>query len=223
MIVFSLLFAEALLFETESAKAGPSPRLTGLSDTIGDEKMDDVIADFTLTAVNECLSSNESEVSAAADQALMPPPDATYLQMKQHLRPSLASLGVFDVVVPEESSQVAPESASDELDLSGIDDSELVNEYIRTPEEVEAQEEIWMALNGEYMVELEAKQKRRAEEEQEKNRRGERRKRKVTRRPQPSYSANTPGINLQLAFYVYHNVCRAPARWSWHHRTSRRW
>ena len=47
--------------------------------------MDEVIADFTLTAVNECLSSNESEASAAADQALMPPPDATYLQMKQHL------------------------------------------------------------------------------------------------------------------------------------------
>ena len=46
--------------------------------------MDEVIADFTLTAVNECLSSNESEASAAADQALMPPPDATYLQMKQH-------------------------------------------------------------------------------------------------------------------------------------------
>ena len=63
-------------------------------------------------------------------------------------------MGVFDVVVPEESSQVAPESASDELDLSGIDDSELVDKYIRTPEEVEAQEEIWMALNGEYTVEL---------------------------------------------------------------------
>ena len=69
--------------------------------------------------------------------------------------PSLASLGVFDVAVPEDANQSAQESASDELDLSGIDDSELDNEYIRTPEEVEAQAEIWMALNGEYMVELE--------------------------------------------------------------------
>jgi hypothetical protein len=63
-------------------------------------------------------------------------------------------LGVFDIGVPEESSQSAPESTSDELDLSGIDDLELVSEYIRTPEEVDAQEEIWMALNGEFMIEL---------------------------------------------------------------------
>jgi len=60
-----------------------------------DDKVDEVIAGFTLTTVDEFLSSNKSEASAAADLALIPPPDATYLQMKQHPRPSIATFLSF--------------------------------------------------------------------------------------------------------------------------------
>ena len=51
--------------------------------SVGEAEVDDVIADFTLTAVNECINPGEKAVT---DQALMPPPDAaTYLQMRDHL------------------------------------------------------------------------------------------------------------------------------------------
>jgi hypothetical protein len=80
--VFSL-FVEGLLFDKQSAEAGSS--WTGLSSSVGHDEVDEVIAGFTLTAVTECLSSIESEPSAAADQGFMPPPDATFLQLKQNL------------------------------------------------------------------------------------------------------------------------------------------
>lgn len=109
--------------------------------------------------------------------------------------PSLASLGIFAPSEKEETPQVeaAPVDESGELDMEGLSDTEL-DGYIKSAEEVKITSEMWMELNGEFMKELEARQKRKAEEEQEKIRRGEKRKRKVTRRQQPSYAANTPGI-----------------------------
>lgn len=63
-------------------------------------EVDDVIADINLKAVKECLTPSEAAVvdsssiaislSTAPDQTqdesiLMPPPDATYLQLRHHL------------------------------------------------------------------------------------------------------------------------------------------
>ena len=62
-------------------------------------------------------------------------------------------MGIFSNLETQEEPSLDP--ISGELDLEGIDDVEIDREYLRTPEEVEAQEEIWMAINGEFMVELE--------------------------------------------------------------------
>ncbi len=82
----------------DSPAAGPS-RLS-ISSTFGDTEVDEVITDMTLTAVKECLTSSEAAaVDAAAstlpsatsphpatdESLLMPPPDATYLQLRHHL------------------------------------------------------------------------------------------------------------------------------------------
>lgn len=47
---------------------------------------------------------------------------------------------------------------SGELDLEGIEDSEM-DSYIRTEYEVKITSDMWMALNGEFMKELEGKDK----------------------------------------------------------------
>lgn len=65
--------------------------MAGLSGTTQDADVDDVIADFTLSAVKECLTPAEAAVVDKAsmpvtdESILMPPPDATYLQLRQHL------------------------------------------------------------------------------------------------------------------------------------------
>jgi hypothetical protein len=45
---------------------------------------------------------------------------------------------------------------SGELDLEGIDDSEM-DSYIKTEDEAKMTTDMWMALNGEFMKELEGK------------------------------------------------------------------
>jgi hypothetical protein len=47
---------------------------------------------------------------------------------------------------------------SGELDLEGIDDSEM-DSYIKTEDEAKMTTDMWMALNGEFMKELEGKDK----------------------------------------------------------------
>lgn len=146
---------------------------------------------MTLSAVKECLTPSEAAAVDAAtnsltvtspgrpmkdESVLMPPPDATYLQLRHHLSrtddikfimckqlltlvfigPSLASMGIFSSSVekeePSKKDIVAVDSG--ELDLAGIDDAEL-DGYIKTEDEAKMTADMWMALNGEFMKELE--------------------------------------------------------------------
>ena len=63
-----------------------------------DPEVDEVIADMTMTAVKECLTPTEvaaveanslptaSTITPGTDESiLMPPPGATYLQLRHHL------------------------------------------------------------------------------------------------------------------------------------------
>lgn len=81
----------------DSPTAGPSKAI--LAGESQDTEVEDVIADETLKAVKECLTPSEAAaVDAAAsslppassdpvtdESVLMPPPDATYLQLRHHL------------------------------------------------------------------------------------------------------------------------------------------
>ncbi len=147
-----------------------------------------------MTAVKECLTPTEaaavdanslptaSTTTQGTDESiLMPPPDATYLQLRHHLSkfspylfqhlllsvrinwfharhlgPSLASLGIFSGSVEKEDSNkqdIAPVD-SGELDLEGIDETEM-DSYIKSEAEAKMTTDMWMALNGEFMIELE--------------------------------------------------------------------
>lgn len=73
----------------------------GLGST-NDVDLDDAIADVTLSAVKECLDEREGAAVEAAtkmsaspprksrklsDSELMPPPNSTFLQLREHLSP----------------------------------------------------------------------------------------------------------------------------------------
>lgn len=183
-------------FISEALQQPDSPALStsGVSSPSADPEVDDVIADITMTAVKECLTPTEVAAveanslptagttdTAADESVLMPPPGATYLQLRHHLSmrkryifiykcfylytihtysgPSLASLGIFSGSgEKEEINKEEVTSDSGELDLEGIDDSEM-DTYIKTADEAKMTSDMWMALNGEFMIELEGARK----------------------------------------------------------------
>lgn len=108
------------------------------------------------------------------ESILMPPPDGyvpsttSLPQYRWHvfflwttltldfLGPSLASMGIFSSTIEKEEpskKDIVPVD-SGELDLAGIDDAEL-DGYIKNEDEAKMTENMWMALNGEFMKELE--------------------------------------------------------------------
>jgi hypothetical protein len=87
-------------FITEALAVPDSP-IAGSSRTSSpstDPEVEDVIADMTMTAVKECLTPTEAAAvdanslptarkttSDTDESILMPPPGATYLQLRHHL------------------------------------------------------------------------------------------------------------------------------------------
>lgn len=64
-------------------------------------------------------------------------------------------MGIFSPTIEkEEPVKEDPSTDTGELDLVGLDDSEL-DGYIKTEEEAKMTRDMWMALNGEFMKELE--------------------------------------------------------------------
>ena len=178
-------------------EAGSCP----VAKDIEQEQVEQFITEETLGVIQECLiqgkevpvKSTNSEMPGAV---LRPPPDSTYLQLRQHLRPTMASLGISDSTAVVNSKKVEMEATNqsegkEELDLTGIDDEEI-DSYLLTDAEASAKASMWMTLNGDFLKELEKKRKRKEEEEEEKLRRGKRRKIKHNRKPRQSYNANTP-------------------------------
>ena len=65
-------------------------------------------------------------------------------------------MGIFSGSVDKEDpnkQDIAPVD-SGELDLEGIDESEM-DSYIKSEAEAKMTTDMWMALNGEFMIELE--------------------------------------------------------------------
>lgn len=98
--VLNKTFDIVFCFVSEALQQPVSPAscTSGISSPSADPEVDDVIADMTMTAVKECLTPTEvAAVEAntlptagttdpgADESALMPPPGATYLQLRHHL------------------------------------------------------------------------------------------------------------------------------------------
>lgn len=65
-------------------------------------------------------------------------------------------MGIFSSTIEKEEpskKDIVPVD-SGELDLAGVDDAEL-DGYIKNEDEAKMTEDMWMALNGEFMKELE--------------------------------------------------------------------
>ncbi|XP_036212851.2 transcription factor IIIB 90 kDa subunit [Bactrocera oleae] len=158
-------------------------RLTGgLGDVGTDTNFEDVesanfIEESNLEAIKECLAD-------APD--VMGPQKAEKIVLSG-LKPDIESM-----CRPAPSELLEVEKAKDndvmeDLDLEGLDDEEI-NNYILTHEEAEYKNNMWNALNAEYLKEMREKEERLAKEREEGK--PEKKKRRPRRKPiGPSTSA----------------------------------
>lgn len=158
-------------------------KTTGQQSSREDQVTDAFIADRTISVIQQCMQQ-------------VPDQNLTYLQLQEHLRPSLHSLGISDAQQAQRSKDDQPQKNMDELqdgelDLTGIDDHEI-DGYLQSEEQVALKTKQWMESNAEFVTQQEQKEKRKAEEAEEKLRKGGG-KSKSNRKHKQSNNASTPG------------------------------
>ncbi|XP_063958999.1 transcription factor IIIB 90 kDa subunit-like [Lytechinus pictus] len=113
------------------------------------------------------------------------------------LRPSALSLGLESIIkeaaIPEEKS---PENDDGELDLTGINDREI-DAFILSEKEVTIKTNLWMKENGEYMKQMEEKEKRLQKEREEQGLKPDQPKKKRKSTKRPPIQANTAGEAIE--------------------------
>ncbi|KAK0395108.1 hypothetical protein QR680_001121 [Steinernema hermaphroditum] len=129
--------------------------------------------------IYQCSIEEEGGTSTSSSTTSLGDPnsDATYA------RPSTYTLGLHkmvDNIQSPEGSEGFEEDDDGELNLEGIDDSEIET-YLLTEKESKLKEKYWMKMNGEHMAQME-KRKREREEEKLKKEDGPKPKRKVARK-----------------------------------------
>uniref|UniRef100_A0A034WCB4 B-related factor 1 n=1 Tax=Bactrocera dorsalis TaxID=27457 RepID=A0A034WCB4_BACDO len=158
-------------------------RLTGgLGDIGTDSNFEEVesanfIEESNLEAIKECLAGTPDVMG----------PQKTEKIVLSGLKPDIESMCR---PAPSELLEVEKAKENDvmeDLDLEGLDDEEI-NNYILTHEEAEYKNNMWNALNAEYLKEMREKEERLAKEREEGK--PEKKKRRPRRKPiGPSTSA----------------------------------
>ncbi|XP_039949694.1 transcription factor IIIB 90 kDa subunit [Bactrocera neohumeralis] len=158
-------------------------RLTGgLGDIGTDTNFEEVesanfIEESNLEAIKECLADTPDVMG----------PQKTKKIVLSGLKPDIESMCR---PAPSELLEVEKAKENDvmeDLDLEGLDDEEI-NNYILTHEEAEYKNNMWNALNAEYLKEMREKEERLAKEREEGK--PEKKKRRPRRKPiGPSTSA----------------------------------
>ncbi|KAI1727808.1 transcription factor TFIIB repeat domain-containing protein [Ditylenchus destructor] len=113
--------------------------------------------------------------------------------------PSLSSLGInkqYTSASEDYYTSYIREETNDELDLSGIDDDEI-DSYILNDVESSIKSKVWLARNGEHLIEAERKRKLR-EEEDEKSRDNPKKKRRIVRKKEPINAATHSDAMFQV-------------------------
>ncbi|KAI1720198.1 transcription factor TFIIB repeat domain-containing protein [Ditylenchus destructor] len=113
--------------------------------------------------------------------------------------PSLSSLGInkqYTNASEDYYTSYIREETNDELDLSGIDDDEI-DSYILNDVESSIKSRVWLARNGEHLIEAERKRKLR-EEEDEKSRDNPKKKRRIVRKKEPINAATHSDAMFQV-------------------------
>nr|KAG5700900.1 hypothetical protein BaRGS_012307 [Batillaria attramentaria] len=130
--------------------------------------------------------------------------DSGYLSshQMQSLVPTAASLGIKEVVedcVKHDQDKMEADEAGGELDLEGIDDSEL-DKLLLSEEEVKVKTEIWMRDNEDYLIAQKEKEEKRLKEEQEMGSKPEKKKRK-SKKKTPAVEAASAKEALAMLFH----------------------
>ncbi|CAG2102705.1 unnamed protein product [Medioppia subpectinata] len=96
-----------------------------------------------------------------------------YMQSIKCLRPTAASLGITSVIEPNDTNCDQKDGQelveSEELDLTGIDDTEL-DGYLLSSDEIDAKTNVWTRVHREYLDELKLKEQLKAKEDEERKR-----------------------------------------------------
>uniref|UniRef100_A0A1B0G543 Cyclin-like domain-containing protein n=1 Tax=Glossina morsitans morsitans TaxID=37546 RepID=A0A1B0G543_GLOMM len=152
-----------LYLEKEQSKChrGIVKRLTGSNDLNEDDFEDKETAEFieksNLEAIQECLAGSPELAKAA--------PKSQKLVI-EGLKPDIESICRLTASEVKECEESKNPQRDEELDLEGLDDEEI-NNYILTHEEAEYKNQMWKALNAEYLKEMKEKEERLAKEKEE--------------------------------------------------------
>ena len=145
-----------------------------------DVEAEEFITAETLGAI-DAIVNEPNEPNEQLDSLLMPPPGLT-----PKSAPTVG-LGlknsIQDYLVSAEQPSVEPVKEieeSDELDLNGIDDSEI-DGYIMTDKEIEFKTQMWHRINAEYLKEQAEKAERERKEAEEAEKEGREIKKKPRR------------------------------------------
>lgn len=132
--------------------------------------------------------------------------------------PTSASLGIRDCITECFTEDIERTSEGDgELDLTGIDDSEL-ERFILSENEVRIKTKIWMAANADYLQEQKEKEEREAKEKEEAASKPEKKKKKTYKR-KSHVQASTAGeairtmlqekkISSKINYEVLKDLCQ---------------
>uniref|UniRef100_A0A1A9WNQ1 Cyclin-like domain-containing protein n=1 Tax=Glossina brevipalpis TaxID=37001 RepID=A0A1A9WNQ1_9MUSC len=178
-----------LYLEKEQAKShrGIVKRLTGSSDFNEDDFEDKETAEFieksNLEAIEECLAGSPELTKAT--------PKSQKLVI-EGLKPDIESICRLTASDVKECEDSKNPKIDVELDLEGLDDEEI-NNYILTHEEAEYKNQMWTALNAEYLKEVKEKEERLAKEKEE----GKPEKKKRKPRKKVIGPSSTPGEAIE--------------------------
>ncbi|XP_054726188.1 transcription factor IIIB 90 kDa subunit [Anastrepha obliqua] len=138
-------------------------RLTGgVGDIANDVDFEDVesanfIEESNLEAIKECLADTpEVKVPQKIPEKIV----------INGLKPDIESMCRPAPSELQEAERSKENEVMDDLDLEGLDDEEI-NNYILTHEEAEYKNNMWNALNAEYLKEMREKEERLAKEREE--------------------------------------------------------
>ncbi|XP_025104657.1 transcription factor IIIB 90 kDa subunit-like [Pomacea canaliculata] len=131
------------------------------------------------------VSENKPEISQLAESALDGGDFNRSLRVS-NLAPTAASLGIKEMVeecITSKENKAGESVVGGELDLDGIDDSEL-DKFLLSEEEVRVKTKIWMRENEDYLKAQKEKEEKKQKEQEEAGQKLEKKKRKHKKRNQ---------------------------------------
>uniref|UniRef100_UPI00398E6F58 BRF1 general transcription factor IIIB subunit b isoform X2 n=1 Tax=Pristiophorus japonicus TaxID=55135 RepID=UPI00398E6F58 len=145
---------------------GASVTSSGLGEEEGeDEELTAVANHLNKDLYDDYLSEERPKDNEKTKEPPPKPPNITSLLGPL---PTAASLGLKESIeecIAADESEAGADPQRGELDLNGIDDSEI-DRYLLTEKEVEMKTELWLKENADYLKEQKAKEERIAKEKE---------------------------------------------------------